>query len=445
MHKIRRFAFVLLVSQFVLFIACKKENQSQKTVPELTTAPVTAVSSTSAISGGTITRDGGESIAFSGICWSTTPNPTILNDTTKGTTATGSFTASLKNLIPSTKYYVRAYATNRIGTGYGQVIELLSGNGAPVATSVSVAGIANGDELLTGNYVYSDVENDLESGTTFQWYVASDGAGTGETAIAGATSKTYRVQASQQGKYIRFGVAPKAATGSQNGTEVKSSFIGAIGEATTITFVYNGVERTYGILTTATGRKWLDRNLGASRVAQSVDDYLAYGDLFQWGRLADGHHRVSRTDGTAAGTSGDAGITSVLSNIDAPTTNAFIITSGGDNDWRSPQNNNLWQGVSGINNPCPAGWRIATEAEWAAEAIVSPTDAFNKLKLTLSGYRAFTDAAFGLNGSQGRYWSSTVRDTDPTLAVQIRIRASDGFTAITNNRAYGSACRCIKD
>jgi hypothetical protein len=60
-------------------------------------------------------------------------------------------------------------------------------------------------------------------------------------------------------------------------------------DSSTVTFIYNGVTETYGIITSpVTGRKWLDRNLGATRVATAFNDRQAYGHLFQWGRLQTG-------------------------------------------------------------------------------------------------------------------------------------------------------------
>jgi uncharacterized protein (TIGR02145 family) len=105
----------------------------------------------------------------------------------------------------------------------------------------------------------------------------------------------------------------------------------------------------------STGKVWMDRNLGASRAATSSTDEEAYGDLYQWGRAADGHQiRTSNT-------------TSTLSNSDTPGHGNFILANYPPYDWRSPQNDNLWQGVNGTNNPCPAGYRLPTEAELDAE------------------------------------------------------------------------------
>lgn len=85
----------------------------------LSTASPTLVTGTTAVSGGTISSDGGGSITAKGVCWSKTANPTINNDKTNDGTGTGSFTSNLTGLSPTTVYYLRAYATNSAGTAYG--------------------------------------------------------------------------------------------------------------------------------------------------------------------------------------------------------------------------------------------------------------------------------------------------------------------------------------
>jgi len=88
--------------------------------PTITTAAPTIVTADSATIIGTITNNGGSTVTASGICWATTPTPTIANNKTVGNTATGSFTVYITSLTPETRYYVRAYATNAQGTSYGE-------------------------------------------------------------------------------------------------------------------------------------------------------------------------------------------------------------------------------------------------------------------------------------------------------------------------------------
>ena len=90
-------------------------------VPVITTSDVTDVSNSTANCGGNITHDGGASITARGVCWSKNKIPMITDNKTSDGIGTGSFQSSIINMDPSTQYYVRAYATNNAGTGYGMI------------------------------------------------------------------------------------------------------------------------------------------------------------------------------------------------------------------------------------------------------------------------------------------------------------------------------------
>lgn len=183
-----------------------------------------------------------------------------------------------------------------------------------------------------------------------------------------------------------------------------------------------------------TGKIWMDRNLGASQVATSSTVAAAYGDLYQWGRSADGHE--IRTSGT----------TTTLATSDTPGHGNFITSGSYPYDWRNPQNDNLWQGVSGTNNPCPAGYRLPTEAEWEAErtswSINNAAGAFaSPLKLPVAGYRSNSNGSLYSVGSFGYYWSSTVDGTYSRLLLFYSSNA--GMNSLS--RALGNSVRCLKD
>ena len=184
----------------------------------------------------------------------------------------------------------------------------------------------------------------------------------------------------------------------------------------------------------ATGKVWMDRNLGASQLAAGSDDFSAFGDLYQWGRRADGHQcRSSAT-------------TSVLSSTDQPAHGNFILVSASPLDWRSPQNANLWQGVAGINNPCPVGYRLPSSAELNAERLSwssnNAAGAFaSPLKLTLPGIRFYDDGSLTNVSLSGAYWSSTVNTTGSTY---LYITDSNA-TMTTIYRGFGYSVRCVKD
>ncbi len=184
-----------------------------------------------------------------------------------------------------------------------------------------------------------------------------------------------------------------------------------------------------------TGEVWMDRNLGASQVATSSTDSDSYGDYYQWGRAADGHE--SKTSNK----------TSTLATSDTPGHGNFIkIFSSSPFDWRNPQNDNLWQGVSGTNNPCPSGYRLPTEAEWQAERTSwssnNAAGAFaSPLKLPMAGRRTYYDASLIHEGSYGLYWSSTVNGT---YSRNLHFHSSNAVMS-NSNRAYGFSVRCLKD
>ena len=85
----------------------------------LETVAVNTITDTTAASGGNIVNDGGASVTGYGVCWATTHAPDTDDDKTSDGTGTGTFTSNLTSLSASTKYFVRAYATNSIGTSYG--------------------------------------------------------------------------------------------------------------------------------------------------------------------------------------------------------------------------------------------------------------------------------------------------------------------------------------
>ncbi len=214
--------------------------------------------------------------------------------------------------------------------------------------------------------------------------------------------------------------------------------------------VYNGTEWTNmiggeasvytpNVTNPTTGEIWMDRNLGASQVAASSTDSDAYGDLYQWGRAAEGHQ--IRTSGTTS-----TNATTAVPNDGNAWDGLFITEDSSPYDWLTPQDNTLWQGVSGTNNPCPSGYRLPTVTEWDAERQSWSSDneagAFaSPLKLPVAGQRHYSVGTIHHVGSFGYYWSSTVNGTD----AQNLVFYSNGAAVGGNYRARGFSVRCIKD
>ena len=141
------------------------------TIPELTTnSLVTGITLTGATSGGDVTGDGGQTVSARGVCWNTTGTPTVAGSKTVDATGTGSFVSSLTGLSEGTTYYARAYATNSVGTAYGNQVSFttlttsltgctgaaVSGRNLPVyiASGATIAGTTlEGSYIsITGNY-----------------------------------------------------------------------------------------------------------------------------------------------------------------------------------------------------------------------------------------------------------------------------------------------------
>lgn len=106
--------------------------------PTLSTAELSTITSNTALSGGTITHKGGSEIATVGICWNTTGLPTIDDWSTSEKYKSNSFALKLTELEPYTKYYVRAYATNDTGIGYGEDRTFTTAKGVPVLSTIPI-------------------------------------------------------------------------------------------------------------------------------------------------------------------------------------------------------------------------------------------------------------------------------------------------------------------
>ncbi|MBN2350456.1 MAG: hypothetical protein JXJ22_16590 [Bacteroidales bacterium] len=124
-------------------------------IPRLTTDIITEITDSSATGGGNITYDGGRAILARGVCWSTSSNPTVTNDTTMDGTLTGSYTSRIKNLLPNQQYYVRAYVTNSQNTYYGNQEEFSTNIGAISVTTETVISIT-AVSALSGGSILSD-------------------------------------------------------------------------------------------------------------------------------------------------------------------------------------------------------------------------------------------------------------------------------------------------
>ena len=187
-------------------------NQVNPPVPTLGTVitlPVESITPSTAVAGGNVTSNGHQEITARGVCWSTTNPPTIADSHTTDSTGLGTFTSMVSGLASSTTYYLCAYATNEVGTAYGEIVSFTTEESSvPIvvtnpysdllATSVTCGGdvLSDGGMPITSRGIcWSDINpeptiynNVIEAGTN----------GTGEfivTLTGLNTTTTYYVRA----------------------------------------------------------------------------------------------------------------------------------------------------------------------------------------------------------------------------------------------------------
>jgi len=168
----------------------EERNFTTPNLPILTTTSASSVTSTGVTLGGTILSDGGSNITSRGVCYSTTQNPTISNSFTTDGSGTGSFTSIITGLSQTTVYYAKAYATNSVGTAYGNQVSFttLSGIFLPTLTTTNVSSLTTNDAVSGGNITNSGSQPVTSRGVC--WSTSpnptislstktSDGSGTG--------------------------------------------------------------------------------------------------------------------------------------------------------------------------------------------------------------------------------------------------------------------------
>ncbi len=153
-------------------------------VPALTTAAITAVTGNSASGGGNVTVAGGADVTARGICFGKNHNPTISDSKTSDGTGTGAFVSALTGLMGHTIYYVRSYATNSAGTGYGPEVTFTTLVDLPVVTTTAVTGITKVAAVSGGEVTYDGGGTVTARGLA--WGTASNPTITG-TIIDGGT------------------------------------------------------------------------------------------------------------------------------------------------------------------------------------------------------------------------------------------------------------------
>jgi len=425
--KNRIFIYPLVIMGVLLMLtsSCKKKdtnNDPVAQIPVLTTATVSNISQTTATCGGTISSDGGSTVTARGVCWSIGQTPTITDSKTTDGTGTGSFTSAITGLNANTIYYVRAYATNTAGTGYGSAMQFTTLQGIPVLTTSTVSNILQTTASCGGNITSQGISTVSARGVcwstgqtpTIADSKTNDGTGIGSftSAITGLTANT--------AYYVRAYATNSAGTG--YGNEI------AFGTEGTVTDIDGNIYHSVTIGT----QVWLVENLKTTK-------------------YRNGSAIPNVTDNTAWS----------------------ILTTGAYSDYNNtPSNSDTygrlynWYAATNVQNICPLGWHIPTDAEWTTlttylggEPVaggklketgtthwLSPnTGATNESGFTaLPGGNRSNSGVFSGIGGNGFWWSSTNFNT--VFAWNLYMSYYNSTVVRSNyNMAYGFSVRCIKD
>ena len=263
--------------------------------PTVSTSAVTIITQTTATTGGNVTADGGSPVTGRGVCWSTTPNPTIANNHTLDGTGIGIFVSYVTGLTGGTLYYVRAYATNSVGTSYGAMLSFTTFN-VPTVTTSPITGITQLTAATGGNVTSSGGPPVTSRGVC--WSISTnpttsdshtfDGSGTGIfiSSITGLNANTIY--------YVRAYAINSIGTAYGNEISFTTLFPTCPGTATV---TYEGT--TYNTLQVGT-QCWFKENLNVGTringVSEQTDNGIKekycyndlesncniYGGLYQW-------------------------------------------------------------------------------------------------------------------------------------------------------------------
>ncbi len=387
----------------------------------LTTTSVSGVTQTSAVSGGNISSDSGSPVTERGVCYSTRTAPSITDSKTSNGTGTGSFTSTITGLTGNTKYYIRAYATNSVGTGYGQEISFTTGAVLPTVTTADPS--ATSTTTAAGG------------GT-----ISSDG-GSAVTArgVCWSTSLNPTTNNSK--------------TTDGTGTGTFTSNISGLNPNTTYhvrAYATNSVGTAYG-----TDKSFITDPVSVTDRDGNIYDVIRIGTQL-W--IGENLKTTTLNDGTSiANVTGN----SAWSNLTTPGycwyNNNEIpnkATYGGLYNWYAVNTGKL----------CPTGWHVSTDDEWltmegylggatvaggklketGTSHWMSPNIATNESGFTAlpGGWRLGTGTFESITG-YGYWWTST--ESAPNAFYRKLQYNDDKSFRDTKPENYGMSVRCIKN
>jgi len=388
-------------------------------IPILTTIPVQSISTNGSISGGIITSDGGSPVTSRGVVWSTSQNPSVsLPTKTNDGIGLGSFNSNISGLSPNTTYYIRAYASNSAGTGYGNEVSFKTQIGAIPPTVIT--SIASDISYLTftsgGNVTFDGGSNVIARGIVWS-----------QTEVPTVSLATKTVNGSGIGAFISYMFDLKPNT---------VYYVRA--------YATNGAGTGYGKLDTVRTRTWVNCPSTVKDIDNNVYNVVTIG--YQcWTKE---NLKVSRYQ------NGDVIPVIINNKIWESQTSGMRCWYANDSiKFEEPYGNLYnWYASSDKKGLCPSGWHVPTDLEWNeltdylggqnyAEKKMKDPNGFSAL---LGGYR-HTRGDFAAGWEHSYFWSSSDSGSSgswnsilnpPYLSYGYRFEFSYSF---------GASVRCLRD
>jgi hypothetical protein len=209
------------------------------------TTGANSITTKSASSGGSTITDGGSPITSKGVCWNTSGNPKITDSKTNDGTGTANFTSAIATLLPETTYYVAAYATNAVSTGYGNVITFTTLSAKPTVSSSAISAVTRNSFTAGGAVTYeggSTVTSkgicwSTNPGPTITNSKTNDGTGLGSftstaTGLSASTKYYYRAYAVNTDGGIGYGIENSITTNAASAPTITTVSPNNIGTTT---------------------------------------------------------------------------------------------------------------------------------------------------------------------------------------------------------------------
>jgi phosphodiesterase/alkaline phosphatase D-like protein len=222
---------IATITVFLFNAGCKRRD-----IPVLSTAAIGNITVASVTSGGNITDDGNADVVARGVCWGTAQNPTINDSHSTDGNGPGTFTSTVTGLTSGTAYYLRAYATNGEGTGYGSAEQFTTLGSAPVATTLDATNVTAVTATLNG----SVNANYLSTVVTFEYGLTTSYGNTATPSQSPVTGNTAANVSADligltAGSTYHFRVKTVNSLGTVNGDDKTFTTLGSAPAATTLT------------------------------------------------------------------------------------------------------------------------------------------------------------------------------------------------------------------